>query len=259
MTADAFYTDRNALRTESYADPTKLKTRMAVYEYQKPRHDLRTHVNEFLADIDGPILDAGCGAGAYTRSLRATHPDQLVVAADLSAGMAAAGGAPATVVDVTALPFADGSFGAATALHMLYHLPSPADGIAELKRVLRPGGTLVISTNALGDKAELRQVHSDAAADVGFALSHDGPAARFNLDEAETVAQRYFATVYRRDLESTVTVPIPDPVVAFIDSTRAWYGDGTDVIAHVQRRVEEVIAREGAFRFRTHSGFLVCR
>ena len=253
------YTNRNILRTESYADPTKLTTRMAIYRHQEPRHDLRIHVKEFLAGTTGPILDAGCGSGAYTRSLREAHPDQLVVAADLSGGMASAGGAPATVADVTALPFPDGTFDAAIALHMLYHLPSPADGIAELKRVLRPGGTLVISTNALGDKAELRQVHSDAAADVGFALSHDGPASRFNLDEAEAVVRQHFDTVERRDLESVVTVPTPEPVVAFIDSTRAWYGDGEDVIAHVQRRVEDVIAREGAFRFRTHSGFLVCR
>jgi ubiquinone/menaquinone biosynthesis C-methylase UbiE len=259
MTEPDLFIDRESLRTNAYADPTQLKRRIAVYEYQQPRNDLRTHVREFLAGIDGPILDVGCGSGAYSRSLRAAHPGRLIVAADLSEGMAAAGGAPNAVADATALPFADRSFDAAVALHMLYHVPSPAAAIAEIRRVLRPGGTLVISTNAAGDKAELRRVHADAAAEVGFTLPSEGPAMRFNLDEAETIAGQYFTTVQRRDLESLVTVPIAEPVVAFIDSTRSWYGDSDHVIDHVRRMVEETIAREGAFRFRTHSGFLVCR
>jgi SAM-dependent methyltransferase len=255
----ALYIDRENLRTTAYADTSKLTTRMAVYQYQTPRHDLRVHVQGFLTGVDGPFLDVGCGAGAYTRMLREAHPGVTVVAADLSAGMAAAGGLPATVADAAALPFPDGTFGAAVALHMLYHVPEPAEAIAEIRRILRPGGTLVISTNAHGDKAALRDVHARAAAEVGVAIPAIGPAMRFNLDEAESVAHRYFGTVERMDLESVVTVPMPDPVVAFIDSTRSFYDSPERVMAPVQRMVEEIITRDGAFTFRTHSGFLVCR
>jgi SAM-dependent methyltransferase len=250
------YTDRHTLQTSAYADTAKLRARMSIYEFQQPRHDLRIPVRGFLRDMRAPILDVGCGAGGYTRALRADG--HTVIAVDLSEGMAAAAGAPAAVADAGALPFADRTFGAAIALHMLYHLPDPAAAIAEIRRTLRPGGTLVISTNAIGDKAELRQLHVDAAADIGFALP-SGPAERFHLDEAESVVRDYFATVERHDLESVVSVPIPEPVVAFIDSTRAWYGDGEDVIAHVRDRVTAEIARNGTFDFRTHSGLLVCR
>ncbi len=144
MTASdpGLYVDRANLRTSAYADTSKLASRMAVYQYQTPRHDLRVHVRRFLSDLDGPFLDVGCGAGSYTRMLREAHPGATVVASDLSAGMAAAGGSPATVADATALPFPDRTFGAAIALHMLYHVPEPADAIADIRRVLRPGGTL---------------------------------------------------------------------------------------------------------------------
>ncbi len=253
------YTDRTTLRTAMYADPTKLKTRIAVYDYQEPRHDLRVHVRAFLDGIAGPFLDVGCGAGAYARMLRAEHPDDLVVAADLSAGMAAAGGAPNTVADATALPFPDGTFGAAIALHMLYHVPNPVAAITEIRRVLRPGGTVVISTNSADDKSALRAVHAQAAAEVGATIPGIGPSNAFNLDLAESLVREQFATVQRLDLESVVTVPIPEPVVAFIDSTRSFYNSPESVLPPVRRIVEEVIARDGAFTFRTHSGFLVCR
>jgi ubiquinone/menaquinone biosynthesis C-methylase UbiE len=253
------YLDRDNLRTNAYADPGKLSRRMAIYEFQNPRHDLRVHVREFLRDAGGPLLDVGCGAGAYTRMLRDAHPGTTVVAADLSAGMATAAGSPAVVSDATALPFRDAAFGGVIALHMLYHVPEPPAAIEEMRRVLRPGGTLVISTNAYGDKAALREVHSRAAAEVGVAIPSIGPSMRFHLDGAETLLRRYFDTVERVDLESVVTVPYADPVVSFIDSTRSFYGSGPEVMPPVRRIVEEIIEHEGAVTFRTHSGFLVCR
>jgi SAM-dependent methyltransferase len=252
------YVDRNVLRTAAYADTAKLQARMSIYQYQTPRRDLRPYVNDFLRDVTGPILDVGCGAGGFTRSLRADG--HAVVASDLSAGMAAAGGGTAVVADATALPFSDRTFDAAIALHMLYHVPEPAAAIAEIRRAMRNGGTLVISTNAIGDKAALRQVHTDAAAEIGIAVPHIGPAMRFNLDEAESVARQYFGAVRRVDLEAEVRCPVAEPVVAFIDSTRSWYGtdEADEVVDVVRRMVEAEIARNGTFDFRTHSGFLVC-
>jgi ubiquinone/menaquinone biosynthesis C-methylase UbiE len=253
------YVDRDNLRTAAYADPAKLLTRISIYEHQTPRHDLRVHVREFLSGVDGPLLDAGCGGGAFTRMLRQAHPDATVVAADLSAGMAAAAGTPAVVSDVTELPFPDRTFGGAIALHMLYHVAEPARAIQELRRVLRPGGTLVISTIAQNDKHALRDVHRRAAAEFGVPLPDIGPTMRFKLEDAEALVRPFFTHVERRDLESVVTVPTPDPVVAFIDSTRSFYGSSEEIMPLVRRMVEEIIEREGAFTFRTHSGFLVCR
>ena len=251
------FTDREALRTSAYADTTALRVRMSIYEYQQPRRDLRPMVTSFLTDVSAPVLDLGCGVGGYTRALRTAG--HQVIAADLSAAMTTSAGAPAAVADALTLPFRSATFGAVIALHMLYHLPKPATAITEIRRLLRPGGILVVSTNAAGDKAELRRVHTDAAIAAGCPIPDHGPAEHFQLDEAESIVRDMFDTVDRHDLRSEIRVPSPEPVVAFIDSTRSWYGDGPEVMAHVSRIVSATIERDGAFVFRTHSGFLVCR
>jgi SAM-dependent methyltransferase len=251
------HTDRHALTTDAYADPAKLRTRMSIYQFQEPRHDLRTNVIEYLRDENGLILDIGSGPGAFTRALRDAGHD--VIAADLSYGMIAEVGGPAIMADAMALPVRSGHLGAVIALHMLYHVPDPMRALIEFKRVLRPEGRLVISTNAPDDKTELRALHVEAARRAGCPISDQGPGAWFNLDQAESAARAVFGRVERHDLHSQVNVPTSEPVVAFIDSTRAWYGDGPEVLEHVEDIVEQAIAERGAFTFATHSGFLVCR
>ncbi len=59
------------------------------------------------------------------------------------------------VADAATLPFADASFDIVLAAHMLYHLPRPADGVAEIARVLRRGGTALVATNGAGMLREL--------------------------------------------------------------------------------------------------------
>jgi SAM-dependent methyltransferase len=251
------FTDREALQTSAYGGTAALRARMSIYEYQTPRRDLRSLVTSFLSGAAGAILDLGCGIGGFTRALRADG--HVVVAADLSAAMASSAGAPAVLGDAMALPFRSSAFGAVIALHMLYHVPDPELALREIRRVLAPGGTVVISTNALGDKAELRRVHADAAVAAGTPIPDHGPTDRFDLDSAEALMRRMFDTVDRHDLRSQVRVPEPEPVVAFIDSTRSWYGDGPEVLPHVTRLVSAAIERDGAFTFATHSGFLVAR
>jgi SAM-dependent methyltransferase len=253
------YTDRDSLRTRAYADPGKLGARAAIYRYQQPRHDLTAYVVRLLRDAGPIVIDLGCGAGQFTRALRADRADRQVVALDLSAGMVASSEAPGAVADAVAIPLRSRSADAVIAMHMLYHVPRPEQALAEIARVLRPHGTAILSTNAFGDKRELRRLHARAAAEAGQAVPDEGLAMRFNLDMATSLAMRYFTTVERIDLEAAVEVPDAGPVVAFIESTRDWYAGHDQVMARVRTLVDDVIATEGAFRFRTHMGFLVCR
>jgi ubiquinone/menaquinone biosynthesis C-methylase UbiE len=62
--------------------------------------------------------------------------------------------------DATALPFESGSFDTVIAMHMLYHGASPAVGIAEMHRVLRPGGVLAVTTNGVGNMRKLCELTS---------------------------------------------------------------------------------------------------
>ena len=255
------YTDPQALITSAYADPTNLASRAAIYAYQNPRIDLVSEVVERARDIDGPILDVGCGPGHYANALRDAVGSRPVVACDLSLGMAAAAGPPTVVGTAAALPFPDRAFAGSLALHMLYHVELPDLALAELARVT--AGTVLISTNHVEHRREMHELHAAATADVGLtSVDPDGYASRFNLDEAETAAHRHFRHVDRSDLTGAAAVPSAAPVVAFIASTASWYGDPAaygPVLNRVAARVNEIIARDGAFRFRTHVGILACR
>lgn len=259
------YTDPQELTTSAYADPTNLAARAAIYAYQSPRIDLVSEVVRRVRDAqhagDGPILDVGCGPGHYANALRDAVPSRPVVACDLSHGMAAVAGPPAAVATAAALPFRDRAFAGALALHMLYHLELPDLALAELARVTT--GTVLISTNHLEHRLEMRELHAAAAADVGvMSVDPEALASRFSLAEAEIAARRHFRHVERSDLTGSAAVPAAAPVVAFIASTASWYGDPVTygpVLDRVALRVNEIIARDGAFRFRTHVGFLACR
>lgn len=92
------------------------------------------------------LLDVGCGSGAVTSDLRRLGPD--VVAVDVSPTMAArtATIAPDVLVaDGRNLPFADASFDAAVCNLTLMWARNPADVVAEMARVVRPGGVVVAS------------------------------------------------------------------------------------------------------------------
>jgi SAM-dependent methyltransferase len=108
------------------------------------------------------LLDLGCGAGrhAFEAMRRGAH----VVAIDsdaaevkdvaaMVAGMEAEdqatqtnkGEGEAIVGDAVGLPFADGAFDRVIAAEVLEHIPPDRGAIAELTRVLRPGGTMAVT------------------------------------------------------------------------------------------------------------------
>lgn len=100
------------------------------------------------------ILDAGCGNGRYSSFLlRWADPDARVTAFDYSQGMLQRArerlrGTRASHVaaDLTRLPYKDACFDAIVCGWVLEHLPDPRPGLAELSRVLQPGGKLLLLT-----------------------------------------------------------------------------------------------------------------
>jgi 2-polyprenyl-3-methyl-5-hydroxy-6-metoxy-1,4-benzoquinol methylase len=113
-------------------------------------------VAALLADLPpGRLLDAPAGLGVLSERLsRAGH---RVVAAD-RAPPKPVGGRPSVVLDLERpLPFRDGAFDAAVCVEGIEHLESPYAPVRELRRVLRAGGLLVVSTpNVLNLRSRLK-------------------------------------------------------------------------------------------------------
>jgi SAM-dependent methyltransferase len=105
-------------------------------------------------------LDLGCGAGRhafemYRRGADVVafdqDADELAGVRDMFAAMRDAGEVPAGAEadvkegDALALPFADGEFDRIVAAEILEHVPADLQVLAELVRVLRPGGTVALT------------------------------------------------------------------------------------------------------------------
>ena len=95
------------------------------------------------------ILEAGCGAGRILRPLEALGFDNLVGLEISPARLRYVDrhGSAAQLVCSDRVPFADGAFDAVATAAVIEHVEHPADWLAELARVTRPGGLVSITTD----------------------------------------------------------------------------------------------------------------
>ncbi len=102
---------------------------------------------EYFGDLrTGRALDVGCGKGRFARILKERNPDALVAGLDLAEAMlrfVPKEIAPCSA-SMTHLPFANDSFDAAYATESLEHAVDIEQAVAEICRVVKPGGKIVI-------------------------------------------------------------------------------------------------------------------
>ena len=109
-------------------------------------------ITKYLSGVSGKsLLDAGCGIGFFSEVAR--REGARVVSLDFSPQALrvyrkrGGGDARLLVGSVEELPFADGRFDFAMAIDVIEHLYHPHALLAELFRVVRPGGRVVVETD----------------------------------------------------------------------------------------------------------------
>ncbi|WP_220040251.1 class I SAM-dependent methyltransferase, partial [Nonomuraea aridisoli] len=128
----------------------------------------------------GRLLDVGCGTGVVTAAALALGAEVTAVDADPAMLALTARRHPyATVRRATLpeLPFADERFDAAAGNFVINHVPDPARTLQELRRVLRPGGSLAL-TWWKADEMTATGVIADAVAAAG--IPYDPPPRPFS-------------------------------------------------------------------------------
>ena len=107
------------------------------------------------------VLDVGCGPGALTAELAGRVGAELVSAVEPSASFAAAVRERLPGVDVRQaaaerLPFPDGTFGVTLAQLVVHFMTDPVQGLREMRRATRPGGTVAACVwDHAGDRGPL--------------------------------------------------------------------------------------------------------
>jgi ubiquinone/menaquinone biosynthesis C-methylase UbiE len=111
-------------------------------------------VAEAAGDLVGPALDVGTGKGLLAvalaqRGLEVVSVDVDAEDSELAAGLAGEAGLDGRIrfllQDARALPFPDGAFGCAAMMDVLHHLDDARPVLAEMARVVRPEGTIVVA------------------------------------------------------------------------------------------------------------------
>jgi SAM-dependent methyltransferase len=162
------------------------------------------------------VLDAGCGTGDFTERLH--HAAARVTALDLSprmAALASSRGLDSFVADIAALPFLTGTYDCVVANRVLYHLPDLDRGVAEIARVLSPGGALVAITYSRDHLDGLWRL-------VGPSPAQSTP---FSAENGAAVLGRHFAHVERRDVTGVARFHSREAILGLL----ATFGSFTDV------------------------------
>jgi SAM-dependent methyltransferase len=223
-----------------------------------------------LVELTGreTVLDVGCGNGVYLSALRRRGHAGAVLGLDSSPGMAhhARQFAATAIGDAQALPIADGAVDLALCMHMLYHVPDQARAIAQLARVVGPGGTALVALNAPGHIRQLRAVLVEAAATLGLASTSDNDGTGgFSPAMAHTLLAEVFADATVHDVGTTFVVRDAEAVRGYLAS---WPPEtmgmtaGPDydaVLAAAGHLVTRHFAEHGGFAVSTGATVLVCR
>ncbi len=123
------------------------------------------------------VLDVGAGTGALLSRLVAARPGLAAAAVDLAPGMAAAararlGAGIVAAADAEALPFRAGAFDLVVSTSAFQWLTRLEPALAEVRRVLAPGGTVAIALFGARTLHELKGAWREAAGPERGARTH---------------------------------------------------------------------------------------
>ncbi|MEU6064183.1 class I SAM-dependent methyltransferase [Streptomyces sp. NPDC047082] len=163
------------------------------------------------------ILDAGCGSGPLSAALR--DRGAIVTGIDASAGMLALArrrlgdDVALHMVDLSdRLPFADGAFDDVVASLVLHYLEDWGPTLAELRRVLRPGGRLIASVDHPFVAYTFQDPHPDyfATTSYSFDWTFNGQSVpmRFWRKPLHAMTDAFTAAGFRL---TVIGEPRPDP------------------------------------------------
>jgi SAM-dependent methyltransferase len=257
------------LRDVQYRDSTKLAARAHLHAAYGRGDWFPWWATQVPWPDGAEVLEVGCGAGWVWAEAMAEIPSGLhLTLTDLSPGMldealarVTATGHYASVIgrvaDAQDVPFDDDSFDVVVSNHMLYHLPDPARGVAELARVVRDDGIVAVATNGTVHLQELWTLQNDV-----FPTSprSDHYLTTFGLETGEPMLRAAFGSVELTRYPDRLRCTDPGDVLAFMTSTPPADTAGVEEIDALRAAVDDAFARgDGVFEITKDTGVFICR
>jgi ubiquinone/menaquinone biosynthesis C-methylase UbiE len=221
------FTDQQYLTTDQYRDASNLDARAIIHQQfsTNPYGWFQWVFDALLKLPENPrILELGCGNGLLWKENASRIPAGWnITLSDLSSGMLDAAWRNLVVtgrafqfkeIDVQSIPFGEETFDAVIANHMLYHVPDRPKAIAEIKRVLKPGGHLIVTTVGENHMKEMMEWY----ARVHVSKIWESFANPFTLENGLEQLQLDFPNVALSRYEDDLEITEVEPIMAYIRS-----------------------------------------
>lgn len=255
--------DQQYLLQSQYKDASNLNARIQLhFRFSQNRYDWQRWVFDHLKiQPSSAILELGCGPGnLWVNNLDRIPASWEITLSDFSPGMLQEAQQnlqkseyPFTyrIIDAQSIPFEDQSLDVVIANHMLYHAPDRAKVLAEIHRVLKPGGRLYAATNSqdyMQELDELIRPFVDPSPMESFSR------VVFSLESGAAELALWFAhvEVYRNVDQLVVTET--ESLMAYILSGYMKEVLVAEKQAALRSLIEQRIASEGAIRINKVSG-----
>ena len=257
------FTDQQYLKTDQYRDSSNLDARVEIHRrFSTNSYGWMNWVFDHILalPVNAKILELGCGPAYLWKENLSRIPSAWdITLSDLSSGMLDSAWRNLVVtgraynfkeIDAQSIPFADETFDAVIANHMLYHVPDKAKALTEIKRVLKIGGHLFATTVGDNHLKEItnwfRQIHKSEVWDSFANL--------FTLENGLSQLQPVFPNVTLSRYEDSLHVTELEPLVAYFRSGIRAGELSDEEFAKLQVDLEKELKEKGRIFITKDSG-----
>ena len=251
----------SAFLKDQYHNGSNLSARAGLHErFSTATREFPRRVFEYFDfSTNARVLEIGCGTGLlWTKNRERIPAAWRLTLSDFSRGMvetARAAGIAADFLqsDAQHIPFPSANFEAVIANHMLYHVADLPRALAEIRRLLKPGGKLYAATNGVDHMRELDGLLAECG------IKPQAWVLGFSLDNGAECLAKEFVDVQRVDFEDSLAVTEVEPLVAYVKSGKTRQLISAEGETRLCEIISERIARDGAFRITKSPGLFIAR
>lgn len=268
------YQNQEYLVQDQYKDASNLGARAQLHQrFSVSPVDWSSWLLEhFNLQPGEAVLECGCGPGGLWASQLGRLPaDISLTLTDLSPGMIETARANLDgrlphlhfqVADIQELPFDDASFDVVIANHMLYHVPDLAKGLAEVQRVLKPGGRFFAATNGGRHMQELFAIGNDLFPQMREAKQEriELQPHSFRLENGREFLAPYFTDITLHHYDDWLEVTEAKPLLDYaLSSSEVRAAVSDELYQQATAYLEALIAEQGMIKISKETGLFEAR
>ena len=211
------------------------------------------------------VLELGAGNGAlWSQNIDKVPAGVNIILSDISEGMLAdakneIGDKPEfqyAVIDAQKIPFADNTFDLVIANHMLFYCDDISKALSEIRRVLKPGASLVCSTYSKRHMREITDLVQSFNSNI--VLSSTNLYERFGLDNGKQILSKFFSDVTCKKYHDAIEIPEATPIISYILSC---HGNQNEILLNHYQEFKQYVEQKvsGGFSITKDAGFFAAR